>query len=44
VTPNDADVVAMRELGGDLLILGCRGKMGPSLAIRAKRAATRISG
>jgi nucleoside-diphosphate-sugar epimerase len=38
-TPNDADVVAMRELGGDLLILGVAGKMGPSLAIRAKRAA-----
>ncbi len=29
----------MRELGGDLLILGVAGKMGPSLAMRAKRAA-----
>ncbi len=37
--PNDADVAAMRELGGDLLILGVAGKMGPSLALRAKRAA-----
>jgi nucleoside-diphosphate-sugar epimerase len=29
----------MRELGGDLLILGVAGKMGPSLAARARRAA-----
>ena len=37
--PNEADVSAMRELSGDLLILGVAGKMGPSLALRAKRAA-----
>ena len=37
--PNDADVAAMRGLAGDLLILGVAGKMGPSLALRAKRAA-----
>ena len=38
--PSEADVTAMRELGGDLLILGVAGKMGPSLALRARRAAT----
>lgn len=37
--PSQADVTAMRELGGDLLILGVAGKMGPSLALRARRAA-----
>jgi nucleoside-diphosphate-sugar epimerase len=37
--PNEADVEAMRQLGGDLLLLGVAGKMGPSLALRAKRAA-----
>jgi nucleoside-diphosphate-sugar epimerase len=37
--PSEADMAAMRELGGDLLILGVAGKMGPSLALRAKRAA-----
>lgn len=37
--PNDADRRAMRELGGDLLLLGVAGKMGPSLAARARRAA-----
>ena len=37
--PSEADKAAMRELGGDLLILGVSGKMGPSLALRAKRAA-----
>lgn len=29
----------MRSLGGDLLIIGVGGKMGPSLALRARRAA-----
>ncbi len=38
--PLAADVAAMRDLGGDLLILGVNGKMGPSLALRARRAAT----
>lgn len=37
--PNQEDVAAMAEMGGDLLILGAGGKMGPSLAARAKRAA-----
>ena len=37
--PNDGDVSAMHGLAGDLLILGVAGKMGPSLALRAKRAA-----
>jgi nucleoside-diphosphate-sugar epimerase len=36
--PNQADVDAMREMQGDLLILGISGKMGPSLARRARRA------
>lgn len=36
--PLDADVQAMRELSGDLLVLGAGGKMGPSLARRARRA------
>jgi nucleoside-diphosphate-sugar epimerase len=38
-TPTEADREAMRALGGDLLILGAAGKMGPSLAQRARRAA-----
>ncbi len=37
--PCDADVAAMADLSGDLLILGAGGKMGPSLARRARRAA-----
>jgi len=37
--PCEEDVAAMAEMGGDLLILGAGGKMGPSLAARAKRAA-----
>jgi len=36
--PTAADVEAMRSLGGDLLLLGVGGKMGPSLALRARRA------
>ncbi len=36
--PNPADIEAMRTLDGDLLILGVGGKMGPSLARRARRA------
>jgi nucleoside-diphosphate-sugar epimerase len=38
--PSEADIEAMRSLGGDLIILGAGGKMGPTLAIRAKRAAS----
>lgn len=36
--PCDADVAALRALGGDLLILGAGGKIGPTLALRARRA------
>jgi len=37
--PKAADAAAMAELDGDLLILGAGGKMGPSLAALARRAA-----
>lgn len=37
--PLEADVAAARALDGDLLILGVSGKMGPTLARLAKRAA-----
>ena len=37
--PNERDIAFMRELDGDLLILGVGGKIGPSLARRARRAA-----
>jgi nucleoside-diphosphate-sugar epimerase len=36
--PSVADAEAMRALEGDLLILGVAGKMGPSLARRARKA------
>ena len=36
--PDDATIEAMRQLDGDLLILGAGGKMGPSLARLARRA------
>ena len=36
--PTEKDVAAMHSLEGDLLILGVGGKMGPSLARRARRA------
>ena len=36
--PSAADVEGARALGGDLLLLGVGGKMGPSLARLAKRA------
>lgn len=39
--PSDADVRAMSELEGDILILGAGGKMGPSLAKLARRAIQR---
>lgn len=38
--PHQADIAAMHDLGGDLLLVGVNGKMGPSLAMRARRAAT----
>jgi dTDP-4-dehydrorhamnose reductase len=37
--PTDGDAAAMSALNGDLLILGVGGKMGPSLARLARRAA-----
>lgn len=37
--PSEADRAALAALSGDLLILGVGGKMGPTLAIRARRAA-----
>jgi nucleoside-diphosphate-sugar epimerase len=36
--PYEEDIAAMRDLDGDLLLLGVAGKMGPSLALRAVRA------
>ncbi len=36
--PSAADIAAAEVLDGDLLIIGAAGKMGPSLAIRARRA------
>jgi nucleoside-diphosphate-sugar epimerase len=39
--PSSADARAMAEMDGDLLILGVAGKMGPSLAKRARRACER---
>ena len=32
--PNDADVACCRRLGGDVLVLGAAGKIGPSLVRR----------
>lgn len=37
-TPSIQDLSAMRRLSGDIIILGAGGKMGPSLARRAKQA------
>ncbi len=37
--PGDADAAALAAMEGDLLILGAGGKMGPSLARLARRAA-----
>src|SRR6266550_8703173 len=37
--PTEADVAAMAALDGDLILLGAAGKMGPSLARLARRAA-----
>ena len=36
--PSPADVAAMRELAGDILVLGVSGKLGPGLARLARRA------
>ena len=37
--PYEADIEAMRNITGDLVLLGVAGKMGPTMALRAKRAA-----
>jgi hypothetical protein len=37
--PSEAAIAALRALPGDIVILGAGGKMGPSLAAMAKRAA-----
>jgi nucleoside-diphosphate-sugar epimerase len=37
--PSDAAVAALRQLPGDILVLGVAGKMGPTLARMARRAA-----
>jgi nucleoside-diphosphate-sugar epimerase len=37
--PYETDIQAMRNMAGDLVLLGVAGKMGPTLALRAKRAA-----
>ena len=36
--PSAAAIDAMRRAGGDLVVLGVAGKMGPTLARMAKRA------
>ena len=38
-SPSEADIAFLQRLQGDILILGAGGKMGPSLAKLAKRAA-----
>ncbi len=42
--PTDQDIALMNRLEGDILILGAGGKMGPSLAMLAKRAADEADG
>ena len=37
-TPTESVIEAMRDLDGDMLVLGASGKMGPSLARLARRA------
>jgi nucleoside-diphosphate-sugar epimerase len=37
--PSAADIEAAAKLDGDLILLGAGGKMGPTLALRARRAA-----
>ena len=41
--PSDADTELMRRLDGDVLVLGVGGKMGPTLARLARRAADRAA-
>ncbi|HEX7359735.1 MAG TPA: NAD(P)-dependent oxidoreductase [Bryobacteraceae bacterium] len=40
--PSNEDIQAARNLGGDVLILGAAGKIGPSLAVRIKRAIQQV--
>ncbi len=42
--PGDEDVALMERLGGDILILGVAGKMGPTLALLARRASDLAGG
>ena len=42
--PSAADVALMRRLEGDIAVLGAGGKMGPSLARRARRAVDQAGG
>ena len=42
--PSPADVSAMRELKGDVVVLGVGGKMGPSLVRLMRRAITEAGG
>ena len=37
-TPNDGLITDLAELDGDIMIIGASGKMGPTLAVLAKRA------
>jgi nucleoside-diphosphate-sugar epimerase len=37
--PSEHDIEALKQMQGDLILLGAGGKMGPSLAARARRAA-----
>ena len=39
--PSERDKAVMEALDGPILILGAGGKMGPTLAMRAKRAGAR---
>src|SRR6476646_3764825 len=41
--PREADMSAMADMKGDLLLLGVGGKMGPSLAALARRASDRAA-
>jgi nucleoside-diphosphate-sugar epimerase len=43
-TPRDATIAALRATPGDIVILGAAGKMGPTLARMAARAAAKADG
>jgi hypothetical protein len=40
--PSEAAIATLRDLSGDIVILGAGGKMGPSLAAMARRAADAV--